>query len=139
MMKPIENHTSNQQMYLLCENVRTLAEAKKLEQCKAIVCQAMAEYPDAAEPHNLYGILEELSGRHVSAMKRFRAAWSLNPAYAPARKNMDTLGSFTPCGCLAYSDSDCMDTQKGNRCKIEYDEHGVGRVVVRRHKNEMAG
>ncbi len=48
----------------------------------------MKDCPDAAEPHNLFGILMEKQGCHISAMKHFRAAWSFG-SFLPARKNID--------------------------------------------------
>lgn len=115
----------------LSEEVRSLISAYDIEKSREMICGAMKEYPDAAQPHNLLGILMEKQGNHVLAMKHFRAAWALDPAFLPARKNMENYGSFSRAGEAAYTMSDCSKEEKKERFKIEYDENGVGHVVKR--------
>ena len=80
----------------------------------------------------------EKQGCHISAMKHFRAAWSLDPTFLPARKNIDNYGGFSRPGEAAYTADDCRTDEKKERCKIEYDENGVGHVVKRK-QNDKSG
>lgn len=123
--------TEQEYMVFLSEKVRSLINAYDIEETRRMICEAMKEYPDAAQPHNLLGILMETQGNHVSAMKHFRAAWALDPAFLPARKNMENYGSFSKPGAAAYTMEDCEKQEKKERFKIEYDENGVGHVVKR--------
>ena len=114
----------------LCSQVRQSVQLGNFEECLTAIRSAMAEYPDAPQPHNLLGIILEKQGNHPSAMRHFRAAWALDPTYAPAEENMKTYATFFSRGSSAYDESDC----KGNRndsCSISYDASGIGRVIRR--------
>ncbi|WP_018659603.1 tetratricopeptide repeat protein [Allofustis seminis] len=63
-------------------------------ECEEMIIQAICENPHAALPHNLYGILLEVTGDHPLAMKHFRAAWDLDPTFLPARLNLIHMGTF---------------------------------------------
>ena len=89
----------------------------------------MKKFPHAPHPHNLIGLLLELQGDHPAAMKHFRAAWALDPAYVPARYNLDHFGTFFSGGSWAIDESDCPPAQKKDNYKIVYDKSGIGHVV----------
>lgn len=116
-------------MYMLCENIRTMVKKQDLENSRVMICRAMADYPDAPQPHNLMGILLEKKGEHEAAMKHFRAAWALNQGYLPARMNLELFGGFAQKGEPAYQESDCIQESKPNRFKVEFDVDGIGHVV----------
>lgn len=78
----------------LALQIRFLAQEGSYEKGKQLTAEAMKEFPDSAEPHNLLGILLEKTGEHSLAMKHFRAAYALDPTYAPARKNLEVFGTF---------------------------------------------
>ena len=59
-----------------------------------MVREVMGKYPDAAEPQSVQDTVGK-KGDHTGAMRHFRAAWALDPGYAPARKNLDRYGSFS--------------------------------------------
>ena len=137
----------NTELQNLCSSVRQLCEVWNLKECHRLIGSAMGEYPDAAEPHNLLGIILEKEGNHVSAMKHFRAAWALDPTYLPAHQNLNTFGTFCACGSFAFDESDVVPEplapgafvrKEGrlqwevSRKKIEYDKNGIGRVIRRR-------
>lgn len=82
------------ELYNMCRNGKKLIGRKRYEECRMLVLDAMRNYPDAAEPHNMLGILLEKEGKHASAMKHFRAAYALDPTYAPARENLESFGTF---------------------------------------------
>lgn len=128
MMKGQENR---EKLFELSEKVRDLVRFNHIDECKKMVVEAMGEFPDSAEPHNLYGILMERMGEHVGAMKHFRAAWALDPTYEPAKRNMDLFGSFQPKMKMAYNESDCEEEVKKQIFKVEYDARGIGHVVRR--------
>lgn len=72
MRTAVDTGTVQEYMACLSEKVRRLINAYDMEETREMICEAMKEYPDAAQPHNLLGILMETQGNHVSAMKHFR-------------------------------------------------------------------
>ena len=120
--------TRSEALTTLCQSVRELSARCEYDTCAQMVCQAMADYPFAPQPHNLLGVLLEHTGDHVNAMRQFRAAMDLDPTYAPARQNLSTYGTFCSSGAVAFDECDCP----GGDCRVEYDSRGVGRVVRRK-------
>lgn len=96
-----------QAMRDLCRSVRELVGKGDFDGGMHIAVEAMGKYPHAPQPHNLLGILLEKQGNHLLAMRHFRAAWALVPAYLPARQNLDLYGTFYAAGQCAYDESDC--------------------------------
>lgn len=94
----------------LCNTAKELIGQKKYRECEELIRKAMAQYPNAPEPHNLMGIMFENEGNHPAAMKHFRAAWALDPAYLPARYNLNQYADML-CKSRrdAYYESDCPD------------------------------
>lgn len=128
----------------LCASVREFVEKGTPEAVLPSICRAMEEYPHAPQPHNLMGIVLEKTGDHAGAMKHFRAAWALDPGYAPANHNLQTYGTFYSGGGCAYDESDVPAPGEGileiqydargigravYKARIEYDKHGIGHVV----------
>jgi hypothetical protein len=122
---------NNNDLTDLCVTVKELIEQKKYNDCMCHIINMMAKYPHAPEPHNLFGILLEKEGDHITAMKHFRAALALDITYIPARCNLDRYGSFFPVGQIAYDETDCPQEQEKDLYKIEYDERGIGHVIRR--------
>ena len=98
-----------------------------------MICQAMGQFPNAPQPHNLLGIVMEKEGDHASAMRHFRAAYALDPTYLPARQNLDHYGTFYSRGGCAYDESDCPQ-EAPSPYEIQYDEKGIGHAVRRKTK-----
>ncbi|MDO4272733.1 MAG: hypothetical protein Q4D16_03615 [Eubacteriales bacterium] len=94
-------------LYECSKKVHKMLDAQKYEDCRKLLCQLMARFPDNAEPQNLYGLLMEAQRDHVTAMKHFRAAWALDPAYVPARVNLEYFGTFDAQGARAFNEDDC--------------------------------
>ncbi|MPN32980.1 hypothetical protein SDC9_180463 [bioreactor metagenome] len=70
----------------------------------------MSRFPHEPHPHNLMGILLANKGDHISAVKHFRAAWSLDPTYLPAKYNLNQYTDFFRSRRIdAYSEEDCKD------------------------------
>lgn len=81
-------------MSVFCKEGQKLIDKNRYDKCRDLITETMKEYPDAPEPHNMMGILLEKEGNHLMAMRHFRAAWALDPGYAPARKNLENFGTF---------------------------------------------
>lgn len=126
-MKRKEN-TYQGELDLLCATVRDSVSLGAFESCIAPICKAMENNPHAPQPHNLYGIVLEKMGDHAAAMRHFRAAWALDPSYAPASHNLETYGTFFSRGTCAFDESDVTPSPIG-KIEIEYDAHGVGYIV----------
>lgn len=58
-----------------------------------LITQAMHIEPDAPQPHNLLGIWFELRGDGDKARRHYRAAYSLDPTFAPACKNLEQIST----------------------------------------------
>lgn len=121
------------QLQALCDGVRKYAKAHDYQKCVEMICEAMGKFPNAPQPHNLMGIVMEKEGDYAGAMKHFRAAYALDPAYIPARQNLDYYGTFYSRGGCAYDESDCLQ-ESLSRYEIEYDEKGIGHAVRRNGK-----
>lgn len=93
-MRELRNSTDKMTLNELGKNIKALMKRENFEAGKQLLCDAMAKYPDAAEPHNLLGIIMEKQGNHTGAMKHFRAAWALDPTYCPARTNLERYGAY---------------------------------------------
>ena len=125
-MKAVKNGTLDS----LCSMVRESVRLGNFEDCLREIRNAMAEYPDAPQPHNLLGIILEKQGNHPSAMRHFRAAWALDPTYMPAEENLKTYATFYSRGRSAFDESDCED-MKNESCSVSYDATGIGHVIRR--------
>ena len=92
---------------------RTLIEEHKYVECEKVIVMSMIKMPHSAVPHNLMGILLEKEHNHILAMRHFRAAYGLDPAYVPARYNLDHYGEVFPTGLrqCAYTEEDCPVTK----------------------------
>lgn len=129
-MKQRNESEAKQELTALCATVRKLVEQKDYQKCEMLIKKAAGQYIHAPEPHNLLGLLLEAQGDHLTAMKHFRVARVLDPAYLPARQNLDCFGSYYPNEKWAYDESDCLPEGKDNKkYMVEYDAYGVGHVV----------
>ncbi len=128
-MRQADMKENRKEMASLCRKIKALLEQNDYQASKEMIQDAMARHPHAPEPHNLFGLLLEAQGNHLAAMKHFRAAYALDPAYLPVRHNLECFGSFCPSGKWAYDESDCPQEKKDNKYEIEYDANGVGHVV----------
>lgn len=90
------------------KQAKELIADKKYKECEALVCTSMFEHPHDAIPHNLMGLLLESEDRHAEAMKHFRAAYALDPTYAPPSWNLECFGCFAMRRRCAYFASDCQ-------------------------------
>ena len=117
------------ELSMLCKEVRNLVASGEYDACRGLICQAMQNYPDAPQPHNLLGVVLEKGGDHALAMKHFRAASALDPTYGPASQNLMLYGTFYTLGREAYDESDCREDREPSGGRIEYGRNGVGHFV----------
>ncbi|PWM44179.1 MAG: hypothetical protein DBX47_05840 [Clostridiales bacterium] len=102
----------------LCNIVKKLINDKKYSESEKLICQAMSDCPHSPEPHNLMGVLLANMGDQLTAMKHFRAAWALNPAYVPARYNMNRYSEIFNSNIKdAYVEEDCPYDWESNTYK----------------------
>jgi len=80
MQDMIENKN---ELTALCDTVRAYVRESDYQKCEFLILDAMKKFPHAPEPHNLIGLLLEMQGDHLAAMKHFRAAWALDPTSEP--------------------------------------------------------
>lgn len=99
----------------LSDEIKNLVYNGDFETCERILREAMSKYPHAPHPHNLYGIILEKRGNHSYAMKHFRAAWALDPTYAPANHNLHAFGSFFSKGICAYDEDDVFNLNSNQK------------------------
>ena len=64
---------------------------KEFEKAFGLIIETLRLDPDAPQPHNLLGILYELQGDGSRARRHYRAAYSLDPTYKPACKNLEQI------------------------------------------------
>ena len=91
----------------LCTSVKLFIKKGDYEKSNRLICEAMGRFPHSPQPHNLLGVLMEVTGDHVMAMKHFRAAWDLDPTYKPARQNLSICGNTITDNLCAYDENDC--------------------------------
>ncbi len=65
------------------------------DEAYTLITAAMKIDPDAPQPHNLLGIWFALKGDGDKARRHYRAAYSLDPTFGPACKNLETISSVS--------------------------------------------
>jgi Flp pilus assembly protein TadD len=91
----------------LVAKAKEMIERREFDACEALLATAMFQSPHSAVPHNLMGLLLEHRRKHEDAMKHFRAATALDPAYEPSRWNLEGFAAFYRTRTEAYFISDC--------------------------------
>lgn len=107
-MQEMKRYNEQEEMLHLCARAKQMILSSKYDVCYQLICLAMQNYPDAPQLHNLLGILWEKRGQHTTAMRHFRAAYALDPAYLPARQNMENFGTTYFVRKCAFDETDCQ-------------------------------
>jgi Flp pilus assembly protein TadD len=76
------------------------------------IIEAMRIFPDSPQPHNLLGIWFEINGDDIMARRHYRAAYSLDPTFKPACKNIERICTFENPEPFAYDFGDEPEEQK---------------------------
>lgn len=97
----------NEELLDLITKAKTMISQHEFDACEALLSTAMFQNPHSAVPHNLMGLLLEHKRKHEDAMKHFRAANALDPAYGPSRWNLEGFSEFYRSRTEAYFISDC--------------------------------
>ena len=79
---------------------------RQYAQGRRLAEQAIVQMPKAPVFYNLMGVLLEKEYHHVQAVNYFRNAYELNPAYEPARYNLERYGIFYPISNCMYSNDE---------------------------------
>ncbi|MFO8013941.1 MAG: response regulator [Phycisphaerae bacterium] len=75
------------------------------------VKQAIAIDASKAEAFNLMGVLQEIGGDRLEALKSYRAALSIDPTYKPADQNLDRAASMHPDGKFVLEEKPDQDEE----------------------------
>lgn len=132
-MKNFDASKNKKALKELCSSVKKHVYNGDYEKSKELVIEALGNYPHSPEPHNLIGILLEIEGDHLMALKHFRAAWNLDPTYLPASQNLKNFDSVFPQKKFAFDEADCSEENTDKYSK-KTDEHGIGYVVRSKKK-----
>lgn len=65
-----------------------LLKTKHLNESYLLIVEMFKKYPDDPWAHNLLGCWNEIRGDAILAMKHYRAAYALSPAYDASRMNI---------------------------------------------------
>ena len=76
------------------------------------IIEAMRIFPDSPQPHNLLGIWFEINGDDIMARRHYRAAYSLDPTFKPACKNIERICTFENSEPFAYDFGDESEEQE---------------------------
>ena len=129
-MQQVNASKECQELSALCRKARELLEKGAYDTCEELIRASMEKYPHAPQPHNLFGLLLEKAGDSRAAMKHFRASQALDPAYLPARRNLERYASFHTRGPGIFDEADCPENAASGAVKVSYDAQGVGHAVV---------
>jgi len=94
-------------------------KARDFSQARADIALAMELDMDAAEPHNLLGLLYEMTGDFQAARKHYRAGYALNPTYKPCCRNLERITGFEGKSFLTGRVFDDLGLEPENKAKAK--------------------
>lgn len=80
----------------LIEKIIDLIKGKKTSTALSLIKRAIALDPNQPEGYNLMGVYYEKTGERNNALKYYRAATAIDPAFKPAIENIDRATSMHP-------------------------------------------
>ena len=102
--------------------VRSLLKECRLDACRQVILDLMRQYPDAAQPHNLMGLLLEKEGSHIMALHHFRAAV----------ENLNRFSELYYSGEGVFAEEECRPAERENvsACgyQVGYDRKGMAHL-----------
>ncbi|WP_285944979.1 hypothetical protein [Faecalibaculum rodentium] len=112
--------------------VRSLLKESRLDACRQVILDLMMQYPDAAQPHNLMGLLLEKEGSHIMALHHFRAAVALEPGHRPSLENLNRFSELYYSGEGVFAEEECRPAERENvsACgyQVGYDRKGMAHL-----------
>ena len=81
------NDRFEQSILLAADSIR----GREFQRAYDLIAEAIRLNPDAPEPHNLLGVWFELKGDGDRARRHYRAAYSLDPTFGPACRNLERI------------------------------------------------
>ena len=97
----------DEELFDLIAKAKDMINHNEFDACEALLATAMFQSPHSAVPHNLMGLMLEKKRKHEDAMKHFRAAYALDPAYAPSRWNLEGFAESYRTRNEAFFTGDC--------------------------------
>ena len=85
------NGTTNDELTFGLAQAIFCLRNRNFDKAYELITETMRIAPNAPQPHNLLGILYELIGNGDNARRHYRAAYSLDPTFTPACKNLEQL------------------------------------------------
>ena len=95
-VEPAEKDFNKESYEDLIEKILGLIKEKKTSTALGLIKRAIALDPNQPEGYNLMGIYYEKTGERNNALKYYRAATAIDPAYKPAIENIDRATSMHP-------------------------------------------
>lgn len=84
-------NTDGMSFHQKVEHAATALQSRDFARARTDIADAMGLDMDAPEPHNLLGILYEMTGDFQAARKHYRAGYALDPAYKPCCRNLERI------------------------------------------------
>jgi len=76
------------------EYAKRLITEQKWDDADGYLRKAITMEPRKPEPYNLIGVMLEMQGDKIEALKMYRAALGVDPTYPPAKANIDRAVQF---------------------------------------------
>ncbi len=88
----------------LIEFAKRCVTERRFEAAREHLKQAIQADMDNSEAFNFLGVIEEVLGNKSEALKNYRISLEKDPAYEPARKNLERATSFALDGSIRMED-----------------------------------
>jgi hypothetical protein len=112
------------------KNAINAIKSRNLSLAQEYIHLAMLENDASPIPHNLLGIISEISRDLCLAGKHYRASNSLDFTYSPACHNLERITNFNyRFDFNAIDFGDTKDELKENPYILQYDRNNVGHII----------
>jgi len=97
-----------------------------------MILDLMRQYPDAAQPHNLMGLLLEKEGSHLMALRHCLAAVALDPGHRPSLENLNRFSELYYSGEGVFAEEECNPAKREEAAvlgyQVGYDRKGMAHL-----------
>lgn len=108
----MKNNEFNNQFDINFNNACAKLRNNDLENAYKEIINILSQNPNAAEPHNLLGLLYEMNGDEQKARKHYRVSYVLDPTYKPACNNLERVSTIFLSKQIPYDFGDTTDEEK---------------------------